>query len=137
MTISIRILSQQEVDKYIVNSDLNGNITTLDSNVWNYRDVFDDIPPWGGGTDEQIGLFLDYVQDNTGKNTTLKSYKVVYARHSNYPGSDIAIMETNKNSNAAINKGFDKYGASELRQIPSFRPVFTFRDNNYSTNLIY
>lgn len=128
----IRCLSREEWLKYITNSDLNGNITKQDVNVWHGQT----------GTSASVAYdgvyYIEANQNRYGSTIETSFFMAGITANSTYHALDTAIGEGTcpifmgfSNTSGAIYSGV--YGHYYL----SFRPALEYVDNTKSTNIYY
>ena len=153
---SIRILSLNEWNKYIVSSTLDGSITAKDTNAWHWHNAgniyHDGCPNQKMGIHAMYFELSGYNTSNVSRNRYMNSLSFYmktkvgiepYAKSYNTP----TTVDLAKNSYiysyyfgpsqgvTAISAGTPWLGYYEVRYIMSFRPVFQYIDNKKSENI--
>ena len=155
-TINIRILSSNEWEKYIRESNLDGSITANNINVWNYQAAISDVNE-GGGMNNTHRADIDFLKDLTSSNSsdlavskTIKTFNIHLSGrtsgnqslHQYYTVP--ADLSFNKSTNLYHFYFSAGYGASttnhnfiwcNMYYTMCFRPVFQYIDNKKSINM--
>lgn len=155
--MAIRILSLNELDKYIVNGTCDGSITANNINVWHWHDAGNIYN--GACQTKKLGIHKMYFELsayntlNISKNRYIKSLNFylrqgvatsTYVHSYNTPTTiDMAKNSYIYSYNFGAEKGITAVndipwlGYYEVQYIMSFRPILQFVDNNKSINIHY
>ena len=151
--ISVRTLSLNEWNKYIINDTLNGSITAKNINTWHYSNAGNIYNNWV--PNQNMGnhnMYYELSNNNTSNTSTcryisslnfyLRAEVASYQYKHSYDTPATISIEKNKNiysyyfgAYSGITSETPWLGHYKVQYIISFRPVFEYIDNRKSSDI--